>query len=295
MVSREHRDVPREALVLGLNDGAGARVAVEIRSCEEAAVRIQRGRCVALLLLVSFFMLCFPVGCVFAVTRNGYDYGEPWNILPHRSGTDIAMQILAPIAIIYLVAVYPGQRAKAKAAHEKAQQEQREIAGVAKTLEDPDPAVADAGVQMLAKYGQKAVPAAESLLAKKDPKVRSRAVAVLATIGGASAIPSLGKALADSDPAIRLAAIDAITAKPDPASAKVLTDALANPDSIVRAKAAAGLGALRDKRAVKPLERLLTTETDEAVKKAARDTLGAINSPAPPKPAPASPVSHGEA
>jgi HEAT repeat protein len=99
---------------------------------------------------------------------------------------------------------------------------------------------------------------------------------------------SLGKALSDSDPVIRLAAIDAITAKPEPASAKMLMDALSNPDPAVRAKAATGLGALRERRAIRPLEKLLTTETDEAVKQAARDAVAAINSPAPPKPAPAS-------
>jgi HEAT repeat protein len=247
-------------------------------------VKTQRDRYVAWLVLMSFALLCLP-------TRGAHAGPGRYNTsytLKGTSSTDIAKQVLLPFAIIYLVAVYPKERAKAKAAREKAAQEQREIAGVAKTLEDPDPAVADAGIQMLAKYGQKAAPAAESLLANKDPKVRSRAVTVLAIVGGPASVSPLAKALQDSEASIRLAAIEALTAKPEPASAKVLTEALANSDALVRAQAATGLGVLREKRAIKPLEKLLTTEMDEVVRKAAQDALHAINSPAPPKPVPTS-------
>jgi len=243
-------------------------------------VKTHRGRTVAWLLLVSLVVLCLPLSQGSASARS-YDSH------PVVGDSNIAMQVLAPIAIIYLVAVYPGQRAKAKAAHEKAQQEQREIAGVAKTLEDPDPAVADAGVQMLAKYGQKAGPAAGALLANSDPRVRARAVSALAIIGGPAAVPPLAKALSDSDPAIRTAAIDALTAKPDRAAGRVLIEALSNRDPAIRAKAATGLGALRERSAVRPLERVAATDSDETVRDAAKSALAAIRSPVRPSPAPA--------
>ena len=216
-------------------------------------------RCVGWCVVVAFVI-------VFAAPSEARDYGEKWDLLSHR-GLSSTLTFTGVCLGICLIA----------AQHQKSHRrsEDRGVATAARGLEDTNPEVADAAVATLASYGQRAIPAAVSLLTHKDPAVRARAVAVLGRVAHPDAIPALVGALANADPAVAAASAKTLGMKGQVA-VQALIRALEDPDPSVRAKAAEALGAIGDRSAIGPLWSVMRQDTDGTVKEAARSAFRRI-------------------
>jgi HEAT repeat protein/tetratricopeptide (TPR) repeat protein len=114
----------------------------------------------------------------------------------------------------------------------------------------------------------------------RDPAVRSRALSVLAKVGGDAAADAVGKALADPEPSVRQAATRAIAVLAEKPGGGALTSKLVAqldaPGWQDRVAAATALGRLGGKAAIAGLQGRLARDDKAFVRAAAAHALGRL-------------------
>jgi HEAT repeat protein len=93
---------------------------------------------------------------------------------------------------------------------------------------------------------------------------------------GDPAVPSLIKALKDKDWIVRQSSAETLGLTSDPRAVEPLITALNDSNMWVRLRSVVALGQLGDRRAVEPINRILTTDEDELVRRHAAKALGIL-------------------
>jgi HEAT repeat protein len=119
--------------------------------------------------------------------------------------------------------------------------------------------------------------AAQRAMRDADASVRVAAAWALGMIENADAMAALNEAARDPDVRMRRTVAWALGMIENPASVPVLSGMLTDPESSVRIQAAFALGQIESKDAVPALVRLLETDRDPQVRRAAAAALGQIS------------------
>lgn len=149
----------------------------------------------------------------------------------------------------------------------------QEIKGIRKSLDEPDPGVRWAAMELLYTLRDpEAAALIEGAIEKDpDPGIRVKAVQLLQQKGGAGEVRALIKGLQDTEPEVRIASLRALGEVGDPAAAPWVADLAVNDyDPAVKREALTTLGRFQDKRRAEfaALAARLRREYEAALKRA---------------------------